>query len=1644
MPTLTDTTGTYVGDVLNGTKHGTGTYTWTDGDVYVGDWVDGSRTGTGTYTWTSGDVYTGDFVDGSRTGTGTYTFSNGNVYEGDWVDGSRTGTGTFTWTDGDVYTGDFVDGVQHGTGTYTWTSGDVYTGDFVDGSRTGTGTYTFSNGNVYEGDWVDGSRTGTGTFTWTDGSVYTGDYVNGDRHGTGTLTWGIGPWEGDVYTGDWVDGSRTGTGTYTSTDGSVYTGEFVDGVQHGIGTYMWSDGMSYTGGWQDWTPTGTTPYREGNAVVNVEPHGDVNVNAVLFTDSDRWVSNSDYESGDKIVITYSFVISNSGLFDDGYSAPNPLTDSVFGFEAVHQAAVISALATFESFLNVEFRQISETADAVGTLRFGFTDHERLQPNGDLSCGWATSPSTNAVSGDIWVRNTHMDGEWASGATSGSYNYGSLMHEIGHALGLEHPHEGNILTDQYDYAKYTIMSYNETDEAYYTGGEGVRQFLVSSTPMVLDVAALQHLYGASDYNPNDDTYTFDETQPFVKTIWDSGGADTLDFSNFSTDLKVNLNPGVDSYSTISFSDWSMEDNLGLAYGTIIENANGGTGDDIITGNEADNTLNGYAGNDVIYGGEGNDTFDQDGPDGGRSGADTFYGGLGNDTYYVYAENGSDRVIEYENQGTDTVRINSTAEYTLPDNVENLTVFSNDDDKVLTGNNLNNVIIAQGGDDSIYGLGGDDIIYCGPGDDIITGGAGSDQFIFYLGDGQNVITDFELGTDVCKFFNAQNEEISFSTSYNEANQTIYSVNDGTSVTLLNVSGPTTYIVPQNGLNINHSGAGAIVNAPYDLSLYDDGIYVSNSGYGSTTITATGSVSGGVGQTDQTANSDGIYVWHEETAKDLSIASKNVAGLDDGIFAVNKGSGSLSISVTGHISSNSTDIIDDDYSHGIYAYGYGTDATVSVDGDVTSNDRGIYVWNRGSGDVSINSTGTVTARNNNGIYASNIEGSEAKDIVVIANHVTGFDDAIGTLNYGSGSTAITALGTIKGGFGQADETTNTDGIFALNGSSAVDLKIVANDVSGLDDGVVGVNRGNGSISISLSGDVAVTTTSLNPDAKNADYESDAHHYGIGASNYGTDIDIVTTGDVTSIDRGIYAVNFGSGNTTVTSSGNVYASLNQNDESYNQSGIEVYNSASAHNVIISAHNVEALTHGIYAKNLGSGSTEVAVSGNVVGRGSGSEGIHTAGSAATIVVASTANVSGAAEGIETDGNSDIVVVEGSVTGLSGTAILLGAGDDSVTIGSLATITGVVDGGTGSDTANFSVNKSSVDSFAYNELTATAIVTVGNQITTFKDFEYFKFSDDTSAMATAEVASTLTTSPSVETIGAISATNTGSGTNISLDLYVDPALITDDVTSFDMVVSFDSNGASYVSSDLGDFLGFPNASGDTITLSGISLSGVSSSDPLFTLNFADLDTSEDLTVSISNVVVNGTSLEGSTLLIGGPDTVDVATTVISRSGASLSDVALSFDYRSDVITVNTNESGLSTASITSGSDLTVTGTLAYAQSSKSVTSQDALDALRLSVGMDTQGGTSTAFDYIAADFNQDGKVSSQDALAILKYAVGLTTTEQAEWVFVDNDGDYSDISRTNTNYAEGINIADLTSVTELSLTGILIGDVNDSHSEFLT
>lgn len=112
---------------------------------------------------------------------------------------------------------------------------------------------------------------------------------------------------------------------------------------------------------------------------------------------------------------------------------------------------------------------------------------------------------------------------------------------------------------------------------------------------------------------------------------------------------------------------------------------------------------------------------------------------------------------------------------------------------------------------------------------------------------------------------------------------------------------------------------------------------------------------------------------------------------------------------------------------------------------------------------------------------------------------------------------------------------------------------------------------------------------------------------------------------------------------------------------------------------------------------------------------------------------------------------------------------------------------------------------------------------------------------------------------------------------------------------------------------------------------------------------------------------------------------------------------------------------------------------REVTANDALQALRLAVGLEKTSGPTEWHDFIAADMNGDGKVTANDALNILKYAVGLEDGEPARWVFVDQNIDSSEISRTNTTYNEGVTINALESNSSVEMIGILVGDVNGSY-----
>ena len=150
--------------------------------------------------------------------------------------------------------------------------------------------------------------------------------------------------------------------------------------------------------------------------------------------------------------------------------------------------------------------------------------------------------------------------------------------------------------------------------------------------------------------------------------------------------------------------STLNNIWIAYGVTIENSSGGSGDDKITGNNVDNSLNGGNGNDVMYGGLGNDTFDWDSSK--RSGNDTMYGGIGDDVFVL--DSTGDSVIEYANEGNDSIWVDFSYSISSIANIENL--FGNGISSLsLIGNNAANSFKGAKGNDSIDGGSGTDYVF-----------------------------------------------------------------------------------------------------------------------------------------------------------------------------------------------------------------------------------------------------------------------------------------------------------------------------------------------------------------------------------------------------------------------------------------------------------------------------------------------------------------------------------------------------------------------------------------------------------------------------------------------------------------------------------------------------------------------------------------------------------------------------------------------------------------------------------------------------------------------------------------------------------------------------------------------------------------------
>jgi serralysin len=254
--------------------------------------------------------------------------------------------------------------------------------------------------------------------------------------------------------------------------------------------------------------------------------------------------------------------------------------------------------------------------------------------------------------------------------------------------------------------------------------------------------MQSLYGASSAFAGNTVWRWEEEERIYQTIWDSGGIDTIDWSNQTTAATIRL--GQNSWSELgepfrwrADGGGSLPGTMFISRGTLIENAMGGLGGDRIDGNALANRIEGHGGDDLLFGRDGSDAlFGGDGDDrieggsgddlvSGQHGMDVILGGNGDDALHGFA--GDDRL--YGEVGADMVSGGDGTDRLYGDLDGDLLDGGAGSDWLYGGtgdNQLNGGI----GDDSLYGEDGNDLFAAWYGNDTISGGTGSDTLMIHF--------------------------------------------------------------------------------------------------------------------------------------------------------------------------------------------------------------------------------------------------------------------------------------------------------------------------------------------------------------------------------------------------------------------------------------------------------------------------------------------------------------------------------------------------------------------------------------------------------------------------------------------------------------------------------------------------------------------------------------------------------------------------------------------------------------------------------------------------------------------------------------------------------------------------------------------------
>jgi len=312
--------------------------------------------------------------------------------------------------------------------------------------------------------------------------------------------------------------------------------------------------------------------------------------AILAGELYRW--NYGDPVGTEVSVTYSFPDSIPNYYASNAAEQNNFT----AFSNQQVQATYDILAGVSEFANITF---TEAATGDGQITFATANL-----GGGIGA-WAYYAGTfNPLLGDVWINNLYSG---QLNPNPGNYAYLTEVHELGHALGLQHPGDydagaggsGELyLPPDEENRQYTVMSYDGHPDMPGTEPQ---------TFQLYDIAALQYLYGANmDFATGDDVYNFVDSNRLIKTIWDAGGYDTLDATGDTAGVTLDLNEG--GFSSIGTNGSNLAvNNIAIAFGAEIEAAVGGDGDDTLIGNALDNFLSGGLGNDELFGGGGSDVL-----------------------------------------------------------------------------------------------------------------------------------------------------------------------------------------------------------------------------------------------------------------------------------------------------------------------------------------------------------------------------------------------------------------------------------------------------------------------------------------------------------------------------------------------------------------------------------------------------------------------------------------------------------------------------------------------------------------------------------------------------------------------------------------------------------------------------------------------------------------------------------------------------------------------------------------------------------------------------------------------------------------------------------------------------------------------------